>query len=289
MVLGMASKVSNMLSFTKMHSLGNDFVLFDGVRRPFHLDRDHIQNLADRHRGIGCDQLIVAEVGQNGADFAMRIFNSDGSEAEQCGNGARCFAKFLHDEELTDQTRLVVDTGSRLIQLEIEDDWQVVVDMGAPGFEPAVLPFDAQNQAIVYKLEVADEMVEISAVSLGNPHAVLLVDDVDAAPVDRLGPAIERHPRFPDRTNVGFVCPVSRSKIRLRVWERGVGETLACGSGACAAAVVCYRLGRINEETEVELPGGTSWVRWPGQGPVFLRGPAVTVYRGEIDSKAIGA
>ncbi len=276
-----------MLSFTKMHSLGNDFVLLDGVRRPFNLGRDHIQHLADRHWGIGCDQLIVAERGQNGADFSMRIFNTDGSEAEQCGNGARCFAKFLHDEGLTDQTRLVVDTGSRLIQLEIEDDWQVVVDMGAPGFEPGALPFDAQDEANVYQLDVAGEMVEISAISLGNPHAVLLVDDVDTAPVERLGPAIERHSRFPQRTNVGFACPITRSKIRLRVWERGVGETLACGSGACAAAVACHRLGRIDEEIEVELPGGIASVRWPGQGPVFLRGPAVTVYRGEIDPDAL--
>ena len=276
-----------MLPFTKMHSLGNDFVLLDGVRRPFHLGRDHIQHLADRHRGIGCDQLIVAEPGQNGADFSMRIFNTDGSEAEQCGNGARCFAKFLHDEGLTDQTRLVVDTGSRLIQLEIEDDWQVVVDMGAPGFEPGALPFDAQDEANVYQLDVAGEMVEISAISLGNPHAVLLVDDVDTAPVERLGPAIERHSRFPQRTNVGFACPITRSKIRLRVWERGVGETLACGSGACAATVACHRLGRIDEEIEVELPGGIALVRWPGQGPVFLRGPAVTVYRGEIDLDAL--
>ena len=276
-----------MLSFTKMHSLGNDFVLLDGVRRPFHLGRDHIQHLSDRHRGIGCDQLIVAEPGRNGADFSIRIFNTDGSQAEQCGNGARCFAKFLHDEGLTDQTRLVVDTGSRLIQLEIEDDWQVVVDMGAPGFEPGALPFDAQDEANVYQLDVAGETVEISAISLGNPHAVLLVDDVDTAPVERLGPAIERHSRFPQRTNVGFACPITRSKIRLRVWERGVGETLACGSGACAAAVACHRLGRIDEEIEVELPGGIASVRWSGQGPVFLRGPAVTVYRGEFDPDAL--
>ena len=276
-----------MLSFTKMHSLGNDFVLLDGVRRPFHLGRDHIQHLADRHRGIGCDQLIVAEPGQNSADFSMRIFNTDGSEAEQCGNGARCFAKFLHDEGLTDQTRLVVDTGSRLIQLEIEDDWQVVVDMGAPGFEPAALPFDAKDEANVYQLDVAGEMVELSAISMGNPHVVLLVDDVDTAPVERLGPAIEGHSRFPQRTNVGFACPITRSKLRLRVWERGVGETLACGSGACAAVVACHRLGRIDEEIEVELPGGIASVRWPGQGSVFVRGPAVTVYRGEIDPDAL--
>ena len=276
-----------MLSFTKMHSLGNDFVLLDGVRRPMHLGRDQIQHLADRHRGIGYDQLIVAEPGQNGADFSMRIFNTDGSEAEQCGNGARCFAKFLHEEGLTDQRRLIVDTGSRLIQLNIEDDWQVIVDMGAPGFEPADLPFDALDEANVYQLDVAGEFIEISAISMGNPHAVLLVDDIDAAPVERLGPAIERHPRFPQRTNVGFACPITRSKIRLRVWERGVGETLACGSGACAAAVACHRLGRIDEKIEVELPGGTASVRWPGQGPVFLSGPAVTVYRGEVDSDAL--
>ena len=276
-----------MLSFTKMHSLGNDFVLLDGVRRPMHLGRDLIQHLADRHRGIGYDQLIVAEPGQNGADFSMRIFNADGSEAEQCGNGARCFAKFLHDEGLTDQTRLVVDTGSRLIQVEIEDNWQVMVDMGAPGFEPSALPFDVQDEANVYQLEVAGQMVEISAISMGNPHAVLLVDDVDTAPVERLGSAIERHSRFPQRTNVGFACPITRSKIRLRVWERGVGETLACGSGACAAAVACYRFGLIDEEIEVELPGGIASVRWLGQGPVFLRGPAVTVYRGEIDPDAL--
>jgi diaminopimelate epimerase len=266
-----------------MHSLGNDFVLLDGIRRPFHLGRDHIQQLADRHRGIGCDQLIVAEPGQNDADFSMRIFNTDGSEAEQCGNGARCFAKFLHDEGLTNQNRLVVDTGSRLIHLEIEDDWQVMVDMGAPGFELGALPFDAQDKANAYQLDVAGEMVEISAISMGNPHAILIVDDVDTVPVERLGPAIERHSRFPQRTNVGFACPITRSKIRLRVWERGVGETLACGSGACAAAVACHRLGLIDQEIEVELPGGIASVRWSGQGSVFLRGPAVTVYRGEID------
>ena len=182
---------------------------------------NHIQHLADRHRGIGCDQLIVAEPGQNGADFSMRIFNTDGSAAEQCGNGARCFAKFLHDEGLSDQPRLVVDTGSRLIQLEIEDDWQVTVDMGAPGFraQPHCLLM-RRNEANVYQLDVAGEMVEISAISMGNPHVVLLVDDVDTVPVERLGPAIERHSRFPQRTNVGFACPITRSKIRLRVWER---------------------------------------------------------------------
>jgi diaminopimelate epimerase len=181
----------------------------------------------------------------------------------------------------------VVDTGSRLIRLEIEDNWQVMVDMGTPGFEPSALPFDAQDEANVYQLDVAGEIFEISAISMGNPHAVLLVDDVDAAPVERLGSAIESHARFPQRTNVGFACPITRSKIRLRVWERGVGETLACGSGACAAAVACHRLGRIDEEIEVELPGGIASVRWPGQGPVFLRGPAVTVYRGEIDPGAL--
>ena len=276
-----------MLSFTKMHSLGNDFILLDGVRQPFHLGQEHIQHLADRHKGIGCDQLIVVEPGKNGADFSMRIFNTDGSEAEQCGNGARCFAKFLHDEGLTDRTRLLVDTGSRSIQLEIKDDWQVTVDMGEPLFEPDSLPFDAEDEKITYRLDVAGEVVEISAISLGNPHAVLLVDDVNGAPVERLGPAIERHSRFPQRTNVGFASPITRSKMRLRVWERGVGETLACGSGACAAVVACYRLGLIDEEIEVELPGGIAWVRWLGQGSIFLRGSAVTVYQGKIDPDAI--
>jgi diaminopimelate epimerase len=266
-----------------MQSLGNDFVLFDGVQRPFHLERKHIQHLADRRRGIGCDQLIVVEPGQNGADFSVRIFNTDGSEAEQCGNGVRCVAKFLHEEGLTDQTRLVLNVGRRSIQLEIEDGWQIMADMGAPVFEPAVIPFDAQDEANIYKLDVAGELVEISAISMGNPHAVLLVEDVDSARVEQLGQAIEQHSRFPQRTNVGFACPITRSKIRLRVWERGVGETLACGSGACAAAVACYRLDRIDKEVEVELPGGITFVRWLGTGSVFLRGPAVTVYRGEID------
>jgi diaminopimelate epimerase len=181
----------------------------------------------------------------------------------------------------------VVNVGGRLIQLEIEDDWQVLVDMGAPGLEPGALPFDAEDEADTYQLDVAGETVKISAISMGNPHAVLLVDDVDTAPVKRLGPAIERHSRFPQRTNVGFVQPITRSKIRLRVWERGVGETLACGTGACAAVVACYCLGRIGEEVEVALPGGIASVRWLGKGSVFLRGPAVTVYRGEIDSDAL--
>jgi diaminopimelate epimerase len=272
-----------MLPFTKMHSLGNDFVLLDGVRQPFALDLDCIRRLVDRRTGIGCDQLIVAEPGRNGADFSMRIFNTDGTESGQCGNGARCFAKFLHDEGLTDQRRITVETPDRSIQLEIEDGWQVTVDMGPPLFEPPGVPFDAPEQANVYALEVAGEIVELSAISMGNPHAVLLVEEVEAAPVSRIGPAIEYHPRFPKRTNVCFARPTNRGQIQLRVWERGVGETRACGSGACAAVVACRRLGQVDDEVDVVQLGGIARVRWPGEGSVFLSGPATTVYHGEID------
>jgi diaminopimelate epimerase len=239
--------------------------------------------LTDRRIGIGCDQLIVAEPGRGGADFSMLVFNTDGSEAGQCGNGARCFAKFLHDEGLTIQKRIEVETSDRLIQLEIKDAWQVTVDMGPPLFEPSQVPFDAPEVADIYSLEIADEIIELSAISVGNPHAVLLVDEVDMAPVSRIGPAIEQHPRFPERVNVGFVRPNNRAQIQLRVWERGVGETLACGSGACAAAVVCHRLGQTDDEIDVVLPGGTIRVRWSGEGSVFSSGPATTVYRGETN------
>jgi len=272
-----------MLFFTKMQSLGNDFVLLDGVREPFQLEVNHIRRLANRHTGIGFDQLLVVESGQEGTDFSMRVFNTDGSEAEQCGNGARCFAKFVRDEGLTNHDQILVYTGDRSIQLEIKDEWQVVVDMGEPVFEPMLIPFKAAEKSDTYELEVEGENIEIFVVSFGNPHAVLLVDDITTAPLERLGPIIEQHPRFPKRTNVEFVCPVTRSRIQVRVWERGVGETLACGSGASAAAVACHRLGQIDEEIEVELPGGIAQVKWSGQGSLFLRGPATTVYKGQID------
>ena len=271
-----------MLRFTKMQSLGNDFVLIDGVRQPFQLEFAQIRRLAHRKTGIGFDQLLVAEPGRNGTDFSMRVFNTDGSEAEQCGNGARCFAKFLLDQGLTERNKLVVQVVDRVIGLEIEER-QVIVDMGDPIFEPSAIPFNAVVTSPTYELDVGGEMIEILAVSFGNPHAVLMVKDVETAEVDQVGPLIENHPRFPNRTNVGFVEPCTRSKIRLRVWERGVGETLACGTGACAATVACRRLGLVDDEIEVELPGGIAKAMWTGAGSVFLSGPADTVYEGRFD------
>jgi len=272
-----------MLAFTKMQSLGNDFILVDGVRRPFELDKDQIRYLADRHFGIGCDQVLVAEPTNSSADFAMRIFNADGSEADHCGNGARCFARFVYEEGLSDKRKLVVLLRSRTINVEIEDDWQVVVEMGEPLFDPSKIPFESDEKKAVYELEVCNEIYKVHVVSMGNPHVVILVDDVKAVDVGSLGAAIERHSRFPQGVNVGFVSPITRNNIHLRVWERGVGETLACGSGACAAVVSCHRAGQVNDQVLVELPGGLLDVRWPGRGSVFLKGSAVNVFRGEIN------
>lgn len=276
-----------MLRFTKMHSIGNDFILLDGVRQPIHLTPKQVRKLANRRRGIGCDQLIIAGPGRSDTDFSMRIYNTDGSEAEHCGNGIRCFARFLHDQGLTTQKQLSVSIEDRCVFVNIEPDWAIIVEMGEPVFTPSALPFITDHESDTYQLDVAGENVQISAISLGNPHAVLLVDDVSIAPVERLGPLIERHSSFPRRINVGFVSLVSRSKIRLRVWERGVGETLGCGSGACAAVVACHRFGHVGNDTEVELPGGIVRVNWLGEGSVFLQGTAVTVYEGQIYLESI--
>ena len=272
-----------MLSFTKMQSLGNDFVLIDGIRQSFSCGVDLIQHLADRRTGIGFDQLLVAVSGDGNADFYMRVFNKDGSEAEQCGNGARCFAKFLRDQHLTDLDQIIVKTINQTIGIQINSGLEIIVDMGKPNFDPAFIPFAASSISGTYDLDIEGEIVEISALSFGNPHAVLLVNDIETAPVERLGPLIESHSRFPNRTNVGFAQPVSRSKIRLRVWERGVGETLACGSGACAATVACHKLGEIDDEVEVEFKGGVATAKWTDKGSIFLSGPAETVFHGQID------
>ncbi len=266
-----------------MQSLGNDFILVDGIRLPFELDKGQIRYIADRHLGIGCDQVLVAELTDSNADFAMRVFNADGTEAEQCGNGARCFARFLHEEGLSDKRRLSVALRRHAINLEVEDDWQVVVEMGEPIFDPSEIPFESDHQTAAYELEVSNEVYEVHVVSMGNPHAVVLVNDIDSVDVDSLGAAIGRHARFPQGANVGFVSLNTRNKLRLRVWERGVGETLACGSGACAAVVSCHRVGEVDDQVLVELPGGVLDVRWPGQGSVFLKGSAITVFRGEIN------
>ena len=272
-----------MLSFTKMQSLGNDFVLIDGIRQSFSYGVDLIKHLADRRTGIGFDQLLVAVSGDGDADFSMRVFNKDGSEAEQCGNGVRCFAKFLQDQHLTDLDQFVVKTINQNIGIQINSGLEIIVDMGKPNFDPAFIPFVASSISGTYDLDIEGEKGEISVLSFGNPHAVLLVNDIESAPVERLGPLIEGHSRFPNRTNVGFAQPVSRSKIRLRVWERGVGETLACGSGACAATVACHKLGEIDDEVEVEFKGGVATVKWNDKGSIFLSGPAETVFHGQID------
>ncbi|AGA91952.1 diaminopimelate epimerase [Thioflavicoccus mobilis 8321] len=273
-----------MTRFTKMHGLGNDFVVLDSVRQSLELAPAQIRALADRHFGIGCDQVLVVEPPRRpGADFFYRIFNADGSESGQCGNGARCFARFVRDQGLTDKERLTVDTRDGTLELAFLPDGQVRVDMGAPRLEPREIPFIAAARAGVYVLPLATETLAIGAVSLGNPHAVTLVEDVDSAPVAELGPQVARHPDFPEGVNVGFLQVLAADLVRLRVFERGVGETLACGSGACAA-VVCARLwGLLDERVQVELPGGTLTIEWAGgTAPVWMTGPAVRVFEGEI-------
>lgn len=273
------------LRFTKMHGLGNDFVVIDAIRQPAILSPAQIRFVADRRRGIGCDQLLLVERAQTGnADFRYRIFNADGSEVGQCGNGARCFARFVHEEGLTVKDCVVVETASGLLTLNLLADDQVRVNMGIPALEPADIPFEASQRAVSYPLQVGDKSLWISAVSMGNPHAVLLVEDVDNAPVASLGPLIERHPRFPQRVNAGFMQVLDRTQIRLRVFERGAGETTACGSGACAAVVAGRLQGLLEAQVRVTLPGGELVVSWAGEdSPVYLTGPATRVYEGQIE------
>jgi diaminopimelate epimerase len=274
-----------LLKFTKMHGLGNDFVVVDGVRQRVSLTGDQVRFLADRRRGVGCDQLLLVEPSRGtNADFRYRIFNADGGEVEQCGNGARCFARFVLDEGLTDKRRIAVETAGGPMELVLLDDGQVRVNMGLPRLEPADIPFDAPERAANYALDVAGQHIEIGAASMGNPHAVLKVDDIDLAPVAVLGPLIERHLRFPKRVNVGFMQVVARDRIRLRVFERGAGETAACGSGACAAAVIGQVQGLLDAEVRVSLPGGDLVISWAGAGePLYMTGPATRVFEGQID------
>ncbi len=274
-----------LVNFTKMHGLGNDFVVIDAINQSVRLSREQVRFIADRHFGIGCDQLLLVEpAGQPDVDFRYRIFNANGDEVEQCGNGARCFARFVCDYGLVDKREIRVETHSGTIVLRVEPDGQVTVDMGVPRFEPERIPFQAAARADSYVLELENGSATIGVVSMGNPHAVLLVEDLDSAPVTGLGAAIESHPRFPQRVNVGFMQLVSREFIRLRVFERGVGETLACGTGACAAMVVARQQGLINDKVMVELPGGELTVRWKGEGsPVIMTGPANKVFEGQIE------
>ncbi len=273
------------IHFTKMQGLGNDFVVIDAISQSLDLDTDQLRLIADRHFGVGCDQTLLVEAPQQPqVDFTYRIFNADGGEVEQCGNGARCFARFVRDRGMTTKSEISVATASGIIYLHLEEDGQVTVNMGAPVFAPARIPFVAEAEADLYTLEVADEKLDISALSMGNPHAVLRVEDVDAAPVVQLGAQIESHPRFPQRVNAGFMQVLDRQHIRLRVFERGSGETLACGTGACAAVVVGRQQGWLDDKVSVILPGGELQIYWPGgEAPVMMTGPAVSVFEGELN------
>ncbi len=273
------------ISFTKMHGLGNDFVVIDTIAQPIKPSREQVRHLADRRRGVGCDQvLLVSRPASADVDFRYRIFNADGGEVEQCGNGARCFARFVRDRQMTDKDEIAVETVAGVIRPRLEADGSVSVDMGRPRFEPRDIPFLAPARAVDYSLRVQGEVLTIGAVSMGNPHAVVRVEKADSAPVASLGPLIEAHERFPRRVNVGFMEVVDRSHIRLRVFERGVGETLACGTGACAAVCVGRSWSVLDEAVTVDLPGGRLEVRWDGQeGAVWMTGPAEAVFEGEID------
>ncbi len=272
------------LKFTKMHGAGNDFVVFNGVHQRVQLAPEQLRLLADRHIGVGCDQILLVETAQHPeADFRYRIFNADGDEVEQCGNGARCFMRFVHDQGLTHKREIVVETKSGLITPRLEDNGQITVNMGTPIFEAARIPFLGEDDAIIQALEVAGETVQITALSMGNPHAVQVVNDVEHAPVSMQGALIENHPRFPQRVNAGFMQIMDRNHIKLRVYERGVGETLSCGTGACAAVVAGIRRNLLDARVNVATHGGVLNIAWAGNNaPVLMTGPAIAVFEGEI-------
>lgn len=276
------------LKFTKMHGAGNDFVVIDAISQ--HIDFTPAQwaHLGDRRFGVGADQMLVIERATTpGVDFRYRIFNADGGEVEQCGNGSRAFVKFVVDKGLTSKRKIRVETMSGVIEPAMLDDGRITVDMGAPVLDAASVPFDAsglQAQDDVWPLDVNGRTIAISVVSMGNPHAVQVVDDADHAPVESDGPVIERHARFPTRVNAGFMQVLDRQHVKLRVYERGAGETLACGTGACAAVVAGIRRGLLDSPVSVQTRGGELSIAWGGVGqPVMLTGPAVTVFEGEIE------
>lgn len=272
------------LKFTKMQGLGNDFVVLDGIHQAVTLDRQQIRKLADRHFGIGCDQVLLVEKAEGRADFRYRIFNADGEEVEQCGNGARCFVRYVHDHGLTQKNEIRIETLSGVISPKLEVNGDVTVNMGKPVFEPDEIPFFADKRDLTYQLELQDRLVTISALSMGNPHAVRVVSDVDNALVDIEGALIESHPRFPRRVNVGYLQVIDHGHIKLRVYERGAGETLACGTGACAAVVAGISLGLLDHQVKVSTRGGELTISWKGNDePVWMTGPAVTVFEGEIN------
>ena len=272
------------IQFTKMHGLGNDFVVIDAINQDIDLSEEQVRFITDRHFGVGCDQLLLVEAAESDdVDFVYRIFNADGGEVEQCGNGARCFAVFVREKGLSDKNPIVVETNTGVISLYIEKDGQVTVDMGVPELKPWAIPFNADTRLDEYALDVNGDVLKIGAVSMGNPHAVTIVDDVETTDVDELGAAIENHALFPNRVNAGFMQIVSDAHIRLRVFERGAGETLACGTGACAAMVVGHLQGHLADEVQVDLPGGSLQISWQGEAsPVMMTGPATRVFEGKI-------
>lgn len=276
------------LYFSKMHGLGNDFMVIDAVRQEVTLTKQEIKQWGDRNFGIGFDQLLIVEPpSRPDIDFRYRIFNQDGGEVEQCGNGARCFARFVHDKGLTGKQTIVVETAGGIIELHLQDDGQVTVDMGKPRLVPADIPFTTDEQAAIYHLDPGEGWgpVEVGAVSMGNPHAVMKVEDVVDAPVNELGAVLERHEQFPARVNVGFIQIMNRREARLRVFERGVGETLACGTGACAAMVVARLNNWVDDTLECELPGGKLTLSWNGHGSVMMTGPAEFVFDGILSQE----
>lgn len=276
------------IKFTKMHGLGNDFVMIDAVSQRLNLTVDMVKHLANRRYGVGCDQVLLVETPSSpDVDFRYRIFNADGSEVQNCGNGARCFAAFVREQRLTGKTSIAVETSNGKMQLDVEKGAQIRVNMGLPRLTPDELPFVADQERVAYPLQFfandTEQQTDIGAVSMGNPHAVLLVEDVDTAPVENWGPVIEHHPRFPERVNVGFMEVINRGHIRLRVHERGAGETEACGTGACAAMVAGRRQGLLDRRVKVSLPGGDLTIEWLGLShPVYMIGPATTVFQGSI-------
>jgi len=261
------------LGFTKMQGAGNDFVVLDCTQQPFGLDSAQLRGIADRHRGVGCDQILVVERPRSAeSDFRYRIFNADGGEVEQCGNGARCFVKFVHGRGMTGKREITVETLGGLIRPRLEGDGEVSVDMGVP------------TRPVMEKLSVGNRQVELTTLSIGNPHAVQFVPDVESAPVTAQGPLIEVHPRFPNRVNAGYAQVLERHAIALRVWERGAGETLSCGSGACAAVVAGISRNLLDSPVKVETRGGTLTIAWAGgENAVFMKGPAVTVFEGTLE------
>ncbi len=273
-----------LLNFTKMHGLGNDFVVIDGVRQSIGLSKKQIKKIANRHTGVGCDQiLLVQPPTEKNVDFNYRIFNCDGGEVEQCGNGARCLALFIREAKLSGKSRWLVSTMNRQLELTIKDDGAFMVDMGSPLFQPADVPFTADRQQERYDLDLNGELIKISAISMGNPHAVLWVDSIAKAPVASLGRQIEAHPRFPKGVNVSFAQIVDRSTIKLRVFERGVGETNACGSGACATAAAAIAQDLVDSTVNIQLRGGQLTIEWLGEGnSLMMSGPAEISFHGYI-------